>query len=165
MASIVALAGAATAVAMGVAVTSSSGATRAPADAPTCAVTIPPQRTTSSFNYGNAGLRVAIYWPRGILPAGERPDGSLYARINPDGSISAKVGWWRGVAGKLTITGRRLDRRARPARAEVPEGYGPQGFQVSGITFPTIGCWRVVGRVGNARLMFVVKVTKLPRSS
>jgi len=29
--------------------------------------------------------------------------------------------------------------------------------------FPTIGCWQVVGQLGDARLTFVVKVTKLPR--
>ena len=49
-----------------------------------------------------------------------------------------------------------------PIRAHVPAGYGPRGFQPTGLVFPTVGCWRVVGQVGDARLTFVVKVSKLP---
>jgi len=28
------------------------------------------------------------------------------------------------------------------------------------VTFPTRGCWKVIGRVGDARLTFVVRVVK-----
>ena len=31
-------------------------------------------------------------------------------------------------------------------------------FQVSGITFPTDGCWEITGRLGDASLNFVVLV-------
>jgi hypothetical protein len=44
------------------------------------------------------------------------------AIINPDGSISAKLGWWRGVPGKLRITGRRLYIPAPPLKGDVPDG-------------------------------------------
>lgn len=81
--------------------------------------------------------------------------------INPDGSVSAKVGWWRGLDGTLVIEGRRLDASAPPLVADVPDGYGSHGFQATGLTFPTVGCWRVVGKVSTARLKFVVRVTKL----
>jgi hypothetical protein len=83
------------------------------------------------------------------------------ATVEPDGSMHTKVGWWRGARGKLVISGRRLDATAPPLRSSVPMGYGTRGFQPSGLTFPTVGCWRVVGRVGHARLTFVVKVTKI----
>jgi hypothetical protein len=43
----------------------------------------------------------------------------------------------------------------------VPGGYG-RGFQATVLTFPTIGCWRVTGRVGRARLTFTLLVTKSP---
>ncbi len=115
--------------------------------------------TATAFNYGNASLRVSL-WPKGKLVAGPLPDGAIWASIEPDGSIVAKLGWWRGVAGKLVIGGRRLDASAPPLRAHVPDGYGATGFQATGITFSTAGCWKVTGRVGSASLAFVVLVVK-----
>jgi hypothetical protein len=41
----------------------------------------------------------------------------------------------------------------------VPDGYGATGFQATAVTFPTTGCWKVVGGVGDAGLTFVVRVT------
>jgi len=118
------------------------------------------------FNYGNARLRVQLHWPRGVLRAGVLADGGARATINRDGSISAKVGWWVRDVARLSIVGRRLDRPAPPLRVRIPFGYGPQsdigasvGFQPSGLTFPTVGCWRIVGRAGSAGLTFVVRVT------
>lgn len=120
--------------------------------------------TAAGFNYGNAYLRAEL-WPHGRLVAGPLPGGASWATIRPDGSIDAKLGWWRGVLGKLAIRGRRLDATAPPLRADVPEGYEATGFQPTGITFPTVGCWKVVGRVELASLTFVVKVTKVKRSA
>jgi hypothetical protein len=62
------------------------------------------------------------------------------------------------VRGQLEITGHRLDGPAPPLTASVPEGYGESGFQASGVTFPTAGCWEVTGRVGDATLTFVTLV-------
>lgn len=133
-----------------------------------CTVTLPhatPPRSASgfgpeSFNYGTTKLRVHL-WPNGILPAGELPGGGSYATIDAGGTIHAKIGWWRGVPGYLTLTGRRLDAPARRLRAHASGGYGRLGFQPSGLEFPTLGCWRVVGTVGATRLTFVVKVRKV----
>jgi len=144
-------------------------AERAEAAAAQCIPTLParsarptPTPSAAGFNYGNAGLRVHLGWPNGRLAAGILPDGGSRATVEEDGSIHAKLGWWRGVPGTLRITGRRLDADAPPLRAHVPTGYGPRGFQPTGLVFPTIGCWRVVGQVADARLTFVVKVSKLP---
>ncbi len=133
-----------------------------------CPVTVPKRKArptggigAADFNYGSTRLRAELYWPRGTLAAGTLPDGGSMAVVNPDGSISAKVGWWRGHDGRLTIEGRRLDATAPPLVADVPDGYGSSGLQPTGLTFPTIGCWRIVGKVGTARLAFVVRVTKL----
>ena len=84
-------------------------------------------------------------WPRGVLPAGVLPDGGSYATILPNGRIWTKIGWWRGLPGKLVITGRRIDAPAPALRAEVPRGYGTTGFVPAGFVFPTVGCRRVDG--------------------
>jgi hypothetical protein len=125
-----------------------------------CPVTLPsakPPFEGEDFNYGNRYLGVAM-WQRGRLVASR--GGQTWGQIRPGGSIWAKVGWWRAVPGRLTIQGERLDGPAPPLRASVPAGYGSAGFQSTGLTFPTPGCWRVVGSVAGHELEFVVLVTK-----
>jgi hypothetical protein len=111
------------------------------------------------FNYGNRSLGVAL-WPNGKLVAGPLADGGSYAEVRPDGSVRAKLGWWRAVDGQLSIEGARLDASAPPLRTDVPAGYGTTGFQATELTFPTQGCWQVVGSLGDARLTFVVRVVE-----
>jgi hypothetical protein len=118
-----------------------------------CAVTrpngrIPPGETPSpgSRYLGNGDLWTDLY-PNPIRP---RPDD-----MQEDGAIEIKFPWWRGVAGRLRIEGRRLDAVAPPLSAWIPGGYGRRGFQSTAITFPTAGCWQVTGSVGDASLAFV----------
>jgi hypothetical protein len=149
------------------------GGSSKPAPAPTtpaarvvegrCPVTQPGREFGEGFNYGSEKTLGVALWPKGALPAGRLPDGGSYAEIRPDGSIWTKLGWWRGNAGKLRVEGERIDASAPPLRAEVPDGYGSTGFQPSGLTFPTTGCWRITGAVGDARLAFVVRVRRLSR--
>lgn len=76
-----------------------------------------------------------------------------------------KLGWWRAVPGKLAITGYRTDATAPAAIGDVPDGYGDTGFQASGVTFPTEGCWNITGTVGTASLTFttfVIKTSAVP---
>jgi len=123
--------------------------------------TVPPGAGigAAAFNYGSRLLRAQI-WPHGTLPAGALPDGGSFASVNPDGSIRAKQGWWRGAAGTLAITGRRLDAPAAPLRADVPSGYGNRGFVPAALIFSTPGCWKVTGEAAGARLTYVVWVTR-----
>jgi hypothetical protein len=58
-----------------------------------------------------------------------------------------KFGWWRGVSGRLSIQGRRLDASAPLLGAEVLDGFGDGGFQASGVSFSTGGCWEITGQV------------------
>ncbi|MCQ3972240.1 MAG: hypothetical protein DPW09_02195 [Anaerolineae bacterium] len=113
----------------------------------------PPGEQPSPEYYGHDQLWTVL-WPDGkvIFEAGGP------GQVNPDGSAEMKWGWWRGVAGWLTIEGRRLDASAPPLRANIPEGYGETGFQASGLIFSTPGCWEVTGRVGQTELTFVTLV-------
>lgn len=102
-------------------------------------------------SYGNGKL-----WAGGLGPGGMTvaSDGL----INPDGSIGWKYGWWRKFPGYLTITGRRLDAPAPPLTSFVPNGYGDIGFQASGVTFPSEGCWQITGKIDHTSLTFVTLV-------
>jgi hypothetical protein len=133
------------------------------ADAEHCPVTLPhsggpPGISPDAFfgwgaSYGNGTLWVGGLWPRGVIEAG--PD-----FVAKDGSVGMKFGWWRAARGKLTITGRRLDASAPPARGFVPDGYGATGFQASGVDFPTEGCWEITGALPSSSLKFVTFVVK-----
>lgn len=106
----------------------------------------------AGVNHGNGRLWVSL-WQNGTVLA--EP-----GNVHPDGSIDAKFGWWRGVKGQLSITGRRLDGFAPRLRAYIPGGYGSRGFQSTQITFPTQGCWKVTGRVEGTKLIFITLVLK-----
>lgn len=103
--------------------------------------------------YGNAALWTNLWmWGEGIVPIPS-------SHVQPDGSFGPmKWAWHRYGPGQLSIEGRRLDASAPPLRAEVNSGYGDIGFQVTGITFPTAGCWEVTGHLGDDRLTFVTLV-------
>jgi hypothetical protein len=123
------------------------------------AATRPPRPVPASFNYGNAKIAVALFPTNGKLVAGRLGSGGARAGINTDGSIYAKYGWWRSGSAKPAISGWLVTDPRRHLRADVPDGYG-RGFQATGLTFPTTGCWHVIGRSGGASLAFTVLVTK-----
>ncbi|MGZ8697159.1 MAG: hypothetical protein ACXWZ1_07360 [Gaiellaceae bacterium] len=104
-------------------------------------------------------IRISLHPRNGMLIAGRLAGGGKMATINSDGSIDAKFGWWRAGSRKIRISGRRLDAPAPPLRAHVPDGYGP-GFQATGLTFPTTGCWRVTGRYLKSQIDFTLLVSK-----
>jgi hypothetical protein len=129
-----------------------------PTAAPACLVTAPngntpPDEQPAPEYYGNGAL-FTVLWPDGNILMGPH-------NIEPDGSLSMKFVWWRGVKGQLLIEGRRLDADAPPLRASIPGGYGNSGVQASALIFPTEGCWQVTGRVGDAALSFITRVTKV----
>jgi hypothetical protein len=127
----------------------------------TCLLTLPngnmpPGGGDVGANHGNGKVWTTM-WPHNVVIATPH-------YIEADGSVWMKWPWWwrRDVKGKLTITGRRLDAKAPPLTAHLPEGYD-RGFQPSGISFPTEGCWEVTGAIGNARLTFVTLILKASR--
>jgi hypothetical protein len=137
-----------------------SAASPQPIDLPACPVTAPngntPPGETPAPEYHGNGALFTVLWPEGNIVMGPQ-------NVEPDGSLSMKFVWWRGVKGLLTIEGRRLDAEAPPLRADIPDGYGDSGIQSSALIFPTEGCWEVTGRVGDATLTFVTRVTKVDK--
>jgi hypothetical protein len=100
--------------------------------------------------WGNQALRVTLNMDGVIVANG--------GMIHSDGSIGWKFPWWRLVRGQLMITGKRLDAPAPPATSYVPYGYGDIGFQASGVTFSSEGCWQITGKVDRTSLTFVTLV-------
>ncbi len=103
--------------------------------------------------YGNHALATNLWmWGEGVVMI---PEWALLA----DGSTEPmKWAWHRRVNGTLTIEGERLDAPPPPLRADIPEGYGSIGFQVSGLVFTGPGCWRITGHLGEESLEFMVWV-------
>ncbi len=138
------------------------------ADARDCPTTLPrrsgpPGEARDAFfgwgaSFGNGKLWVGGLWPHGVIAVGP-------GFVDHDCRVRMKIGWWREVDGRLRITGRRLDGPAPPLRSDVPAGYGPTGFQSSGVIFPTEGCWEITGSVHRTALTFVTFVIKRRTSS
>jgi hypothetical protein len=123
-----------------------------------CSVTLP----DGSHRSGDpAGLK-QLGFGNGELWVGLMPHGVVRATVddlNQRGEVVMKFPWDRAVRGRLHITGRRIDREAPPLRSHVPD-YGLTGFQSTALTFPTVGCWEVTGRVASqTSLTFVTRVT------
>ncbi len=131
---------------------------------PPVAMTPPPPAVTGSnvglvftagrgtFLYGNDALVVILSNDGTIHP--DDPSGGLAGGV--------KFGWDRIAHGALVIATQRLDAVTFPQSADVPNGYGDTGFQVSGLNFPSPGCWQVSGTVGGKTLTFVVNVVAAP---
>jgi hypothetical protein len=107
----------------------------------------PPGPTFGAEFHGNGSIWIGLWHSNVVVWDAE-----------PGGTITVKFGWWRGAHGKVRIEGRRLDAPGPPLVGHVPDGYGDSGFQSSGITFPSAGCWQVTGHVGEASLTFVTLV-------
>ncbi len=75
------------------------------------------------------------------------------------GSEGNKVIWIRPAGTELTIIGRRLDGWAPLLGVDMPCCY-PTGFQVTGLYFPTDGCWEITAMAGNSKLRFVTEVQR-----
>ena len=92
------------------------------------------------------------------MPIGPKGAGA----ITPDGALEMKYPWFRGagLAGKLIITGRRLDAAAPPLRVDIPSGSSVTGFQATALIFPTEGCWEITGKVGDTAVTFVNRVIR-----
>lgn len=114
----------------------------------------PPGEEAGTWYTNGSGVWTVLS-PTGMAIIG----GAGGGQIEPDGTLSVKWPWWRDGTGQLQITGRRLGADPGRLAADVPGFYGP-GFQPSGISFSSEGCWEVSGTVGGAQLTFVVEVIR-----
>jgi hypothetical protein len=122
----------------------------------------------SGWNHGNRILWVLLE-PGSVItidaPAQRDSTGEFkgYSRV--------KFGWWRGIPGRFTIEGRRLDASVPTMRSVVhPDQYGAFGFVPSYLYFPSEGYWEITGRIykddstflseENQSLTFVVHVVR-----
>jgi hypothetical protein len=71
--------------------------------------------------------------------------------------LNQKVMWIRPAGTELKVSGERLDGASASLEARIPCCY-PTGFQVSTVTFPTAGCWKVTAKAGKHVLEFVTMV-------
>jgi hypothetical protein len=116
----------------------------------------------NEWSYGNALLSVGPFglWPNGTVVF--KPGGAGFQ--TQDGALGMKFGWTRGIAGKLNITGHRLDANAPPLRFETGTPNSESGFQASFLIFPTPGCWEVTAQIGDradSKITFVTRVEKI----
>jgi hypothetical protein len=73
------------------------------------------------------------------------------------GKKGNKVLWIRPSGTQLIVSGRRLDGKAEAMKPTIPCCY-PTGFQASGLTFATEGCWEITAVAGTNQLTFVTRV-------
>lgn len=133
-----------------------------PGELKDCPVTLPAAQGPADATAENFFGWGASYGNGKLWVGGLGKDGVLALTPEDDGTFGNKFGWWRSVEGRLSITGKRIDApSARPAVGNVPDGYGPSGFQSSGVTFPELGCWEVTGQLDTGTsITFITYVTR-----
>jgi hypothetical protein len=104
--------------------------------------------------YGNGFLATTVPGPDGVLATRKDPDGLLFQKL-----------WWlpkRGFGGNLVVRGERLDSPGRMTVHGVNWGHSSdgRGSWASAVGFPSEGCWRLSGRVGDISLTYVVRVVE-----
>ena len=97
----------------------------------------------------------------GFFSMPSAPNGVLVTQSD----LGQKLGWIprEGFTGALTVRGERLDAPSAPMKVlGVFWGYSStgEGSWASAVRFPSEGCWRLTGRVGDLTLSFVVRVVR-----
>ena len=115
----------------------------------------PPERYAGEFWYGTEGLWTTLH-----------TDG-VWSRLSktPDGYIQ-KIVWWSDLYSlkdeqqpALVVSGKRLDAKSDPLRfygaTNIIEEEAGEAM-LTGVEFPTLGCWELRGEYKKSGLIFVV---------
>jgi len=107
------------------------------------------------FWYGSDSLWTAV-----------RRNGIWEALPHNPGGYTQKVFWWRDgyvwnqePEPELVVTGERLDAQAAPLQASKATNASASDIgsaMLVGVDLPTLGCWKITGKSGDAELSFVV---------
>jgi hypothetical protein len=115
-------------------------------------------------SHGNTLLSVGPFglWPNGTVVF--KPGGAGFQ--TKEGALGMKFGWTRGIPGKISVVGHRIDADAPPLRFETNQTNDAQstGFLASYLLFSTPGCWEVAAQVvdrEDSKITFVTRVERI----
>jgi len=141
-----------------------------PHDPPaSCSITVPQNPPfVPPAPYDSMGFEGEFWFGSNSLWTAVRENGIWEALPdNPEG-YTQKVFWWRDgyvwteeLEPALTVTGERLDALAPPLH--VSEATNASASDIGsamlvGVGMPTLGCWKIMGKYGDAEVSFVVWV-------
>ncbi|MBA3943429.1 MAG: hypothetical protein H0X37_02570 [Herpetosiphonaceae bacterium] len=111
----------------------------------------PPSLDPHDFWYGTGELWTNL------------PKDDVWGQLpHEDAGFTQKVFWYQDFdkpESGLTVTGRRLDAAAPPLLVSPTiDGGGFLGATLTGVDFPTLGCWEITGHLKGHDLRFVVEV-------
>ena len=141
-----------------------------PHDPPASCPTTVPQHPTfvPPAPYDSMGYDGEFWYGSDSLWTAVREDGIWEALPhNPEG-YTQKVFWWRDgyvwteePEPALTVTGERMDAPAPPLYASEATNASASDIgsaMLVGVDMPTLGCWKITGKYGDAEVSFVVWV-------
>jgi hypothetical protein len=141
-----------------------------PHDPPaSCPITVPQDPPfVPPAPYDSMGFEGEFWYGTNSLWTAVRQNGIWEALPhNPEG-YTQKVFWWRDgyvwteePEPALTVTGERLDAPAPPLHVSDATNASASDIgsaMLVGVDMPTLGCWKITGKYGEAELSFVVWV-------
>ncbi len=128
------------------------------------------ERTTAS------STEIVETWPQADSWFGSKalavilPHNGIWPTTSPGHSISVKLFWWRegfepGSEANLLVQIERLDEGLNDAEISSPTNAGGESLgawtMLTGINFPSAGCWEVTGKYLDDKLTFIVETVEL----
>ena len=120
--------------------------------------------------YDSLGFEGNFWYGSNSLWTAVRQDGIWWGLPHNPSGYTQKVFWWREgyiwneePEPEIAVTAERLDKPAplfEASRGTNAYASDIESAMLTGVTFPTLGCWKITGKYGDAELSFVVWVTQ-----